>query len=78
MSSDRVRCDECDWTGRINDQLKAANPFDHEDAVYGCPQCKGVDQFTMLCEVEDCYREATCGTPKDDHYWQTCGRHAPK
>lgn len=30
---------------------------------------------SLLCEIEGCKREATCGSPTDEGYKRLCGKH---
>ena len=41
--NDKVRCTECDWTGRQHEVLVARNPFRDNGLLNGCPQC-GVEK----------------------------------
>ena len=75
MTTERVECDECEWVGISGQLLRAENPFDPSSEIVGCPACKSVDQFTMLCEIEGCSRHASCGWPDGDEYRQTCYEH---
>lgn len=71
------RCKECYWIGPEHAILKAANPFDAEATLYGCPQCKEVDSVESMCDVEGCKQTAGCGTPTPEGYRLTCGPHKP-
>ena len=71
------RCEECREVMDENDFLKAKNPFDKTEEIYGCPNCKTIDSFVQICDVEGCNIEATCGTPTKDGYRRTCGFHQP-
>jgi hypothetical protein len=73
---DGRRCPECGWVGNARDLLRAASPFNDEDQIEGCPMCTAVTQFEILCQVENCLKEATCGTPlPDGSYVRCCGDH---
>lgn len=74
----KVKCQECDWVGFVAEVLTAPNPFNAEDSVNGCPQCKSVDSITYACDEPDCWREVSCGTPTPEGYRSTCGEHRPK
>lgn len=78
MTSRRIRCTECDWMGVLGQQLTAPNPFDPSEEIVGCPSCHEPNSFELLCEVDGCTREASCGTSVPGDYAQTCGKHMPK
>ncbi len=77
MSTNKLKCDECDWHGTKAEMLKAPNPFCQVDDIYGCPRCFVVNRLTYACEHADCWGDANCGTPTPDGYAQTCGKHIP-
>ena len=68
----------CGWTGLEKDVLSAPNPFDPEDDLTGCPECKGVNTIVPACDEPGCWEEVTCGAPTPSGYRQTCGKHRPK
>lgn len=68
-------CDECGWRGHQADILTAANPFDSEDVVVGCPQCKCVNTIKTCCDEPGCWEPDDCGTPTAEGYRRTCGEH---
>lgn len=74
----KVRCTECSWKGREKDLLRVINPFDAEEIIQGCPDCKGADSCKRVCDAIDCWELATCGTPTSDGYRITCSRHKPE
>jgi hypothetical protein len=78
----RYKCEECSTVFHEKDALKAKNPFDESIcpiAIWGCPSCFEVNtKFVMVCEVDDCDLDASCGTPTEDRYWRTCYKHIPK
>lgn len=73
----RQRCNSC-WS--IMDQaslLRAANPFNPDDEIVGCPNCKQCDEgFTCICDEEGCDKPITCGWPSELGYRRTCYKHA--
>lgn len=71
-------CHCCDWRGMASDLLRAPSPFDPTDELVACPNCKQLDELIVACDEDGCWREATCGTPVDGGYRQTCFDHAPK
>ena len=74
----KVICLECEWRGSYGELLVAKHPFDSEDNVTGCPNCKSLDSCRMCCDEKDCFVVATCGTPTDSGYRRTCGDHVPE
>jgi len=76
----KVICDDhdCFWTGVEGEILHAPNPFDPNNILNGCPLCRQINTIVYACDEPDCWCEATCGTPIDDGYRQTCGGHRPK
>jgi hypothetical protein len=73
----KVTCKQCDWQGMSDDLLTAINPFDPEDIITGCPDCKCIDDARIACDEPDCWRDASCWTPTTDGYRQTCSKHRP-
>ena len=70
------RCMECDWTCNGDFILTAKNPFDPSgDTITGCPNCKAIESFLPVCDVEGCHEPVSCGWPSHGGYRQTCGRH---
>lgn len=73
----RIECKQCGWSGKHEDLLIAANPFDAEDIVHGCPRCKQIEEgFDSLCDFAGCKDLAASGNPlKDGSYVWTCHKH---
>lgn len=76
-SARKVVCEECEWTGRISEVLRAQNPWDETDTILGCPKCRSPESFRFACDEPDCWASVTCGTPTPTGYRSTCGKHAP-
>ena len=62
--------------------LRAQSPFDPDDTLTGCPECKQCDDgFALLCDEPGCTSEAGCGWPTGDEsdvwggYRNTCYKH---
>jgi hypothetical protein len=78
MTIKLYRCDECRrWTGAHEEMLEAPNPFALDETINGCPLCRAIERFEMLCDEPGCDESASCGTPTKDGYRQTCSRHMP-
>lgn len=77
MPSDRVKCKECHWKGKLTELLQAKNPFDSEYTITGCPECKSVDSTSIVCDEPGCWENISCGTPTKNGYRSTCHKHAP-
>lgn len=74
----KYTCKDCHAKLQDGDLLSAPNPFEPaESNIWGCPKCKGVDCFTRACEEEDCWQDATCGTPYTGGYKWSCYKHKP-
>ena len=72
-SKPEYKCSEC---GEITTEpLKAQNPFCPEEEIRGCPNCKVIESFNKLCEIEGRHNIATCGLPTSEGYLRICGDH---
>lgn len=75
MSVERWKCQQCGVA--VTEYLIAQHPFDPDDKVVGCPNCKAVDSFVAACWK--CDRKAGGGTPTRDHgYVWYCHLHRPE
>lgn len=77
MSSDKLLC-ECSWRGTQKEVLRAPNPFDPDDELWGCPRCRTPGGMRVACDEPECWNEVCCGTPTPTGYRQTCSKHRPK
>ena len=68
-------CESCGWRGAMDDILRAPSPFDPEDELVGCPQCKIVEKLHMTCDEPGCTLPVSCGWLSPNGYRLTCGRH---
>jgi hypothetical protein len=58
------------------ERLIAPNPFDATDIVIGCPKCKTIGEFCLICDEEGCWNGYSIGHPNDTgKYRQVCGEH---
>lgn len=74
----RIRCPNCSWTGTPDGLLKAPSPFDPEDLLTACPNCKTVEDTDHLCDIEGCRELSGMGVPmKDGSYTWRCHNHRP-
>lgn len=73
----KLVCDCCGWRGTADQLLSARNPFDQEDMIFGCPDCKQIGEHFVACDEPDCWRGVTCGTPTPAGYRSTCSEHWP-
>jgi len=62
-------CSTCGWRG-IN-VLTAESPFVEFGILRACPVCRNVTLF-LICEVEGCTKEATCGTLTAEGVYMWC------
>ena len=76
-AQERWKCGDCGHICTTEELLEAPNPFDtHSDEVIcGCPHCKTPENMAQVCDVPGCTEESTCGTPTEDGYRRTCGKH---
>lgn len=42
-------CD-CGWQGHFDDLLSAVSPFDSDEMIYACPECKAIDKTHVACD----------------------------
>lgn len=65
------------WRGTVKQVLRAQSPFDPEQEITACPNCKDDENLKAACDIEGCWNEATCGTPVPDarRYVRVCGEH---
>lgn len=76
MSTSRWKCKECEHICTHEQILYADNPFNSDEVICGCPQCKSVEAMERVCDVEGCERLVSCGWPGEDgEYHHTCGEH---
>jgi len=80
MSHNKWMCGDwrCGWVGSSADALKATNPFDTSDEIWGCPKCKTAGVLVAACDEPGCNKCGSCGTPTDDGYRLTCFIHRPE
>jgi hypothetical protein len=78
MQSDKVRCEECGWTGLDEDILVAPNPFDPSTKIHGCPSCRDVVNFVPLCDEPGCKEPVTRVRQMLEGLRLTCAAHVPK
>lgn len=74
----KYMCPECWWHGTEDEILSAPHPFVKSESVYGCPDCMEVNTLLLACDEPGCWATATCGTPTENGYRNTCGKHRPK
>jgi hypothetical protein len=77
-------CRECGWKGMSSDLIEVF--YEVTTQAYGattitievCPDCGECDSTVdPACDEPDCWELVTCGTPTEDGYRNTCGKHAP-
>ncbi len=77
MTTNKAMCTECDWHGMDNEVCQVKDPGGDQVWLV-CPDCRAPEHILSACEHDGCWKAASCGTPKDGGYLQTCGKHAPK
>lgn len=77
MSGDPLYQCECGAYVRQSQLLQAENPFDSEQRLEFCPECRDVvgDPLRLICDEYGCTETASCGWPSPDGYRNTCGKH---
>lgn len=75
----KIICDEirCDWRGYVGEELIAVNPFDLDEDIRGCPQCKSINTIVYACDEPGCWNRASGGEPYKDGYRWYCYKHNP-
>ena len=71
----RFRCEVCDAIIPKGELMSAPSPFDPEDIIYGCPQCKSVAGFDEVCDEPGCVKPSSCGFQSEAGYRRTCYDH---
>ena len=80
LDNSKYICNCCQHKMLGQERLIAPNPFDATDVVIGCPKCKTVGDFQLICDEEGCWEQQSCGTPVKDKgdgiiYRMVCGKH---
>ncbi len=71
-------CEQCNWKGYEHQLLLGCNPFNPDEEITGCPECKIIEQFMQTCDEPNCWLEAGCGTPFGlSGYKRHCHKHPP-
>lgn len=73
----RFICEECGWRGADAELLRASNPFDPDEGMVGCPDCKEPNSMVFACDEPGCWAQVSCGTSTATGYRSTCYRHKP-
>lgn len=72
---EKLICGECGAVIRHGDKLTAESPFDPEDIVIGCPECRMIDTLIRLCDRPGCTNSAVFGKPSGTDYIFVCNKH---
>jgi hypothetical protein len=82
QETNRWRCNVCKHVADYSSLLRAPSPFDPEEVLFGCMQCKQcVEGFVLLCDELGCNKHVSCGWPTGniddswDGYRNTCSDH---
>lgn len=71
----RFKCEDC-WSIVTSDRLlRAESPFDPDDEIVGCPECKSIVGFISLCHETGCSEQASMGKSTEDGYVNSCHKH---
>lgn len=55
--------------------LRGPHPWIDGSYLHGCPSCREVAQFDLVCDEPGCDADYSCGWPSPTGYRMTCGRH---
>jgi hypothetical protein len=76
VASGRFRCDVCNEVTGASDILSAENPWDSDQGIWGCPNCKSANEFTRVCDVDGCSDSVLIGSVAGDGlYHFRCMEH---
>lgn len=78
MTITRWQCRECYWVGPESSFLVASNPFTPGEQIVACPNCREINSFEPMCDVDGCKRVVCSGWPSVDGYRDTCHIHSEK
>ncbi len=78
LINEKIKCGECGFRGLESKLLRARNPFDKDEEIFGCPECYGIGSIIPVCDELECWSDVSCGTPTPNGYRRTCGEHRPK
>ena len=70
------KCVECNEIIQDADVLHAPNPFNAEERLVGCPQCKAAESLLRACDRPGCTEGFTCAWADGDEYRVTCYQHS--
>lgn len=78
LDNDRWECGGCDSIYHITELLTALNPFNPEEEIRGCPNCKSIGDFNQICDEPGCVQVTSSGFPSKIHsiYRRTCSDHS--
>jgi hypothetical protein len=57
------KCQRCETICLKKDILTAPNPFDPKTILLGCPACKEIDSFELLCDEQGCIETLNNASP---------------
>jgi hypothetical protein len=70
-------CTDCGWRGTWETTLSAPNPFDTEDKLTGCPDCKSPETMRTACYADECWQDGSCGSVYPDGVYRwSCFKHS--
>lgn len=75
MFDKKWRCEYCGTITLQDDLLEAPSPFDPQDTLWGCPNCKSAEGFDEICDEPGCKNETCCGVPTEKGYRRVCHEH---
>lgn len=72
------RCRSCDHVFSDDNILMGKHPFTPDFTVYGCPNCKDVENFDVICDAHLCNKDVSGGKPVNGEYLHLCSDHLEK
>ena len=76
MTSNRIKCVNCNSVFRDDELLIAPHPFLENEEICGCPFCREVEGFDLVCDAPGCQNTIAVGrTWPDGVYRNTCHQH---
>jgi hypothetical protein len=74
----KFRCVGCGLVHLQSERPSAPSPFDPQDILTCCPECKDTADPDHLCQEQGCVEMAGCGTPFGmSGYKFHCRNHPP-
>lgn len=73
-----MKCIDCGKVFNENDVLIENNPFKPDFTIYGCPNCKEIEQFVGVCDVIGCENQSSGTQTHGRFFMSLCYDHNDK